>query len=154
MILDDEEYMKIALRSAINAGRLGEVPIGACVVGIDGEVISTGENRTIADVDPTAHAEILAIRKAAKIIGNYRLTECTVYTTIEPCVMCAGALVNARISRLVFGAADDRFGAVRTKFELCDSEVLNHRLEVTSVVLEEECRQIIQKFFQRKRKDL
>ena len=149
--LDDQELMLAALQSARNAEKAGEVPIGACVVGPFGEILATGENRTIRDNDPTAHAEVVALRFAGAKLGNYRLTECSVYTTIEPCVMCAGALVNARISRLVIGAADERFGAVRSLFNLCDDERLNHRMEIEIGVLESECRTLIQDFFRRKR---
>ena len=143
--------MRAALREAHNATALGEVPIGACVIDIDGKVLASASNRTITDNDPTAHAEILILRSAAAALGNYRLTGCTVYTTIEPCVMCAGALVNARIKRLVFGAHDERFGAVETLFRLCDSEKLNHRIEITSGVLADECRTLVQDFFRSRR---
>lgn len=147
----DEELMQIAIDAGREAARLGEVPIGACLIDADGNLIASASNRTITDVDPTAHAEILVLREAASKIGNYRLTETTVYTTIEPCVMCAGALVNARIKRLVFGAHDERFGAVETLFRLCDSEMLNHRIEVRSGVLADECRQMMQEFFRARR---
>lgn len=148
---DDEKYMLIALGEAAKAAAMHEVPIGACVVNESGEVIATGFNRTIVDSDPTGHAEILAIRQACEAVGNYRLTGFTLYTTIEPCVMCAGAIVNARIARLVFGAHDERFGAVETKFRLCDSPLLNHRLEITSGILAEEGRSQMQNFFRAKR---
>ncbi len=148
----DEEFMKAALVEAEIAGQNGEVPVGACVVDSTGAVLGSAGNRTIIDSDPTGHAEVLAIRAASQKTGNYRLTDCTVYTTIEPCVMCAGALVNARISRLVFGAFDERFGAVRTRFGICDSPVLNHRMEITHGVLENECRDLIREFFRVKRK--
>jgi tRNA(adenine34) deaminase len=143
--------MEDALTAARTAAQLGEVPIGACLVDVDGQLITSASNRTITDNDPTAHAEILVLREAARIIGNYRLTGMTVYTTIEPCVMCAGALVNARVKRLVFGAHDERFGAVETLFRLCDSEKLNHRIEITSGVLAEECRALMQDFFRKRR---
>lgn len=143
--------MREALTAAQSAAELGEVPIGACLVDGDGQLISTSFNRTIIDSDPTAHAEILVMREAALTISNYRLTGTTVYTTIEPCVMCAGALVNARVQRLVFGAHDERFGAVETLFRLCDSEKLNHRLEITSGVLAAECRALMQDFFRVRR---
>lgn len=136
---------------AREAGANGEVPIGCVIVDADGSLIARAGNRTITDNDPTAHAEILALRQAAKAIGNYRLTGATVYSTIEPCVMCAGALVNARVKRLVFGAHDLRFGAVETKFRLCDSDILNHRIDVVSGVLAEECRLLMQEFFRAKR---
>ena len=148
----DEHFMQIAISEAESARDRGEVPIGAVIVGPDGEILVVASNRTITDSDPTAHAEILALRVAAKKIGNYRLTGCTLYTTIEPCVMCAGAIVNARIARLVFGAHDERFGAVETKFELCDSEVLNHRMEIVAGILAEQCRDLMQNFFRERRK--
>ena len=151
MDVQDQMFMRIALKTAEEAARGGEVPVGACVVDVGGELVASAGNRTISDNDPTAHAEILAIRAAAKKIGNYRLTECSVYTTIEPCVMCAGALVNARVSRLIFGAADERYGAVRTQFDLCDNAVLNHRIDVVSGVLEVECRSLMKNFFKAKR---
>ena len=147
----DVEFMRIALEEAERARDLAEVPIGACVVSAEGEVLAAASNRTITDNDPTAHAEILALRAAAAKIGNYRLTGTTVYSTIEPCAMCAGALVNARVARLVFGAYDERFGAVETKFRLCDSPDLNHRMRIESGVLAEECRSLMRKFFRERR---
>ncbi len=147
----DEFFMRKAIAAAVESEKLGEVPIGACLINENGEVLSVCGNRTITDCDPTGHAEILALREAAKKIGNYRLTELTLYTTIEPCAMCAGALVNARIKRLVFGAFDERFGAVETKFRLCDSSSLNHQIEIVSGVLSEECRNLIQNFFRKRR---
>jgi tRNA(adenine34) deaminase len=151
MPLNDEQLMRMAVAAAVSARDLGEVPIGAVIVDASGEVIAAASNRTIIDSDPTAHAEILALRIAAHKIGNYRLTGCALYTTIEPCVMCAGALVNARIDRLVFGAHDERFGAVETKFRLCDSDQLNHRMEIVSGVLADECRELMQNFFRERR---
>ena len=148
----DEYWMHEAVNAAITASEIGEVPIGACLIDENGSILATASNRTIIDSDPTAHAEILAIRQAAAKIGNYRLTGTTLYTTIEPCVMCAGALVNARIKRLVYGAADERFGAVETLFRLCDSEKLNHRIEITSGVLADECRLLMQNFFRGRRR--
>lgn len=150
-ISGDEAGMRKAIEAAVGARGIGEVPIGACLVDEAGEVIATGGNRTITDCDPTAHAEIVVLREAARKIGNYRLTETTLYTTIEPCVMCAGAIVNARIKRLVYGAKDERFGAVETKFRLCDSSSLNHQVEITAGVLEAECRLLMQDFFRAKR---
>ena len=147
----DKTCMLEALSSAMQAADLGEVPIGACLVDEDGSMIACASNRTITDNDPTAHAEILVLRQAAHAIGNYRLNGATLYTTIEPCVMCAGALVNARIKRLVFGAHDERFGAVETVFRLCDSESLNHRIEITSGVMADECRGLMQQFFRSRR---
>ena len=149
----DVEFMRIALVEAVKARELDEVPIGACIVSADGEVLAAASNRTITNSDPTAHAEILCLREAAAKIGNYRLTGASIYTTIEPCAMCAGALVNARITRLVYGAPDERFGAVETKFRLCDSPELNHRMEIERGVLAEECRALVQEFFRERRQN-
>jgi len=143
--------MRTAIRGAIEARQIGEVPIGACLIDEAGQMIASGFNRTVTDSDPTAHAEIIVLREAAKKIGNYRLIGTTLYTTVEPCVMCAGALVNARVKRLVYGAADERFGAVETLFRLCDNQSLNHRLEITSGVMAEECRALMQEFFKMRR---
>ena len=148
----DEFWMRKALQAAESAGIAGEVPIGACLIDKNGELLAAAGNRTITDNDPTAHAEILILREAAGKIGNYRLTGATVYTTIEPCAMCAGALVNARINRLVFGAHDERFGAVESVFRLCDTSSLNHRIEIKTGVLRKESRKLIQDFFRQKRK--
>ena len=142
--------MREALLLARTADERGEVPVGA-VIAIDGAIIGRGWNRPIATSDPTAHAEIIALREAAAHIGNYRLEDTTIYVTLEPCAMCAGALVNARIRRLVFGARDLRFGAVRSKFRLCDSELLNHRIEIVEGVLGAECQELLQAFFARRR---
>jgi tRNA(adenine34) deaminase len=147
---EDSRWMLLALQEARRALEAEEVPVGACVVGEQGLISSAG-NRTITDCDPTAHAEILAVREASRRVGNYRLTGVTLYSTIEPCVMCAGTLVNARIRRLVYGARDPRFGAVESLFRLCDSGSLNHKMEITSGVLEEECREVIQHFFRTRR---
>ena len=151
MIESDESWIESALKEAKSAAALGEVPIGACLVDEAGIMIASASNRTITDNDPTAHAEILVLRQAAQAVGNYRLTGMTLYTTIEPCVMCAGALVNARIKRLVFGAHDERFGAVETLFKLCDHDSLNHRIEITSGVLADECVAPVEAFFARQR---
>src|SRR5688500_6669322 len=148
----DVRWMRVALTAAHRAGEGGEVPIGACVVDENGQLLVAASNTMIGDNDPTAHAEVRAIRGAAEIKKNYRLTGATVYTTIEPCVMCAGALVNARIKRLVFGAHDERFGAVETVFRLCDNDSLNHRIEIVSGVLADECRALMQDFFQERRR--
>lgn len=137
---------------AREAEKIGEVPVGAVIIDADNKILAAAGNRTIKDIDPTGHAEILALRIAATRLGNYRLTGTTVYTTVEPCAMCAGALVNARVARLVFGAPDERFGAVRSIFEVCDNEKLNHRLDVRGGVLEEKCRRLMQDFFKARRK--
>ena len=144
--------MREALAAAFEARERDEVPVGACVVTGDGRVLAVAGNRTRTDCDPTAHAEIIALREAARKFGNYRLTDAVVYSTIEPCAMCAGALIQARVRRLVYGARDERFGAVETQFRICDSGSLNHRMEITSGILEEECRQMMQEFFRGRRK--
>lgn len=143
--------MRAAIQAAYQAKEFDEVPIGACLINESGEILVSDFNQTIIRNDPTAHAEILVLRRTGELLGNYRLTDTTIYTTIEPCVMCAGALVNARVKRMVFGALDERFGAVRSLFELCDSDSLNHRIEITSGVLEKECRKLMQDFFREKR---
>lgn len=148
--MNDETYMRLALEQARQALKAGEVPVGAVVV-LESQVIGRGSNSPISRCDPTAHAEILAIREAAAAIGNYRLADATLYATLEPCVMCAGALVTARIRRLVFGARDLRFGGVRSKFALADSELLNHRVEIVEGPLSAECSRLLQEFFQSKR---
>jgi len=151
MIETDEKWMREALTCAAKAAGHDEVPIGAVIVSENGEFLASAFNKTITDKDPTAHAEIIAIRNAAHAVGNYRLNGTTIYTTIEPCVMCAGALVNARVKRLVFGAHDERFGAAETIYKLCDSEWLNHRLDITSGVLADQCRDLMQIFFRERR---
>ena len=147
----DEKWMRAAIEAARVAAELGEVPVGACLVDADGNLLSTASNRPITNNDPSAHAEMLALREAAAKVENYRLTDVTVYSTIEPCVMCAGALVNARVARLVFGAHDERFGAVESRFRICDSEMLNHRIEIVPGVLANECRALMQEFFRSRR---
>jgi tRNA(adenine34) deaminase len=146
----DQFFMGFALIEARMARDHGEVPIGAALI-INNQLIGTGYNRPIGLNDPTAHAEIMAIRDAALKIGNYRLTDATLYVTIEPCAMCAGAIVNARIKRLVYGAPDPRAGAVSSVFQICNNSSLNHQVEVTSGILADECRDLIQFFFRRKR---
>src|ERR1700674_4037206 len=135
-------YMRQALALAEQAQAAGEVPVGAVIV-LNGEVIGCGRNSPIAASDPTAHAEMLAIREACAHIGNYRLEGATLYSTLEPCVMCAGALVAARVGTLVFAARDLRFGGVRSKFRLADSELLNHRVDVVEGVCGAECLSIV-----------
>ena len=148
----DEFWMRKAIFEANRAADMGEVPVGAAIVSQQGELLAAASNETIVRSDPTAHAEILALRAAALQVGNYRLTGATIYTTIEPCVMCAGALVNARIARLVFGAHDERWGAVETQFQLCSSRKLNHQIEIASGILADECRALMQDFFLARRK--
>ncbi len=143
--------MNFALAEARRARDADEVPIGAVVV-IDNRVVGRGYNQPIGLNDPTAHAEILALREAAKAIGNYRLAGATIYVTIEPCAMCAGSLVNSRVRRLVYGAADARAGAVASFFQICTSSSLNHRVEITAGIREQACRELMQEFFRRRRK--
>lgn len=144
------EFMRMALEEARAAQHAGEVPVGAVVV-LAGEVIARGANRTITDCDPTAHAEVVALRAAARAIGNYRLAGATLYVTIEPCAMCAGAIVQARIERLVYGAEDPKGGAVHSCFAVFDHPQLNHRVEVASGVCAEESAALLQTFFTARR---
>ena len=148
--MNDERFLRRALELAHEAAAAGEVPVGAVIV-LDDQIIGRGRNSPISTNDPTAHAEILAIREAAASSRNYRLENATLYATLEPCAMCAGAIVAARISRVVFGARDLRFGAIRSKFRLADSDLLNHRAEIVEGVLAAECTQIIQQFFANRR---
>jgi tRNA(adenine34) deaminase len=143
-------FMREAVALAREAEAAGEVPVGAVVV-LDGEIVGRGRNSPRGLNDPTAHAEVLALRAAAAAIGNYRLEHATVYATLEPCAMCAGALVAARVERLVFGARDLRFGGVRSKFRIADSELLNHRVEIVEGVLAVECVELLKRFFERRR---
>jgi tRNA(adenine34) deaminase len=142
--------MRMALELAREAETAGEVPVGAIVV-MGGTVIGRGRNAPIERNDPTAHAEVLALREAGTTVGNYRLEGATLYATLEPCVMCAGALVAARVTRLVFGARDLRFGGVRSKFRLADADVLNHRLVIEEGVLGAECAERMLQFFAHRR---
>lgn len=148
--MSDETYMQMALEEARRAEQAGEVPVGAVIV-IEERVVGAGGNRTITDCDPTAHAEMLALRAAAKAVGNYRLAGAALYVTIEPCAMCAGALVQARISKLVYGADDPKAGAVRSVFAIADHPQLNHRVDVTAGVLRDECSALLQAFFTARR---
>ncbi len=147
---NDQEFMREALAQAEAAREEGEVPVGAVVI-LDGTVIARGRNAVIKSSDPTAHAEIVALREAARAVGNYRLTGATVYSTIEPCAMCAGALVHARIARLVYGAKDPKAGAVETHFGICTTDFLNHQVSVEGGILEDECRRVLQSFFRDRR---
>jgi tRNA(adenine34) deaminase len=149
----DARWMRVALEAARRAAvEHNEVPVGTCIVDADGTLIAVAGNRTRTDCDPTAHAEIVALRAAAHQVGNYRLTGAVVYSTIEPCAMCAGALVQARIARLVYGARDERGGAVESVFRICDTSSLNHRMALTPGVLEAACRELMQEFFRARRK--
>jgi tRNA(adenine34) deaminase len=143
--------MREALQEAGKARTEGEVPVGAILVGSSHEILARDHNRCISLNDPTAHAEILAIRQASKILDNYRLNETTIFVTIEPCPMCMGAIINARVERLVFGAFDPKFGAAGSICNLADDEKLHHRLKVIPGIMEEECRQIMQDFFKKRR---
>ncbi|MGD0579508.1 MAG: tRNA adenosine(34) deaminase TadA [Bryobacteraceae bacterium] len=146
----DETFMREALRLAREAEVAGEVPVGAVVV-VGEEIVGRGFNRPIGLNDPTAHAEMLALREAAGRLNNYRLAEAEIFVTLEPCVMCAGALVQARVRRLVFGSRDLRFGGVRSKFRLADSDLLNHQICVEEGLLAADCVTLLERFFKLKR---
>ncbi len=146
----DETYMRQAVEQARLAGLLGEVPVGAVVV-CGGQVLGTGQNRRVADSDPTAHAEMIALRRAAAARGDWRLDGCDLFVTLEPCPMCAGAAVLARVRRIVFGPADPKAGACGSLMNLAEDPRLNHRIELTGGVLEDECRELLQDFFRRQR---
>jgi tRNA(adenine34) deaminase len=142
--------MRAALEQALEAGRRGEVPVGAVVV-VDGEIVGAGFNQPIGEQDPTAHAEIVAMREAAKRLGNYRLGGATLYVTIEPCQMCVGAMVHARVDRVVYGTREPKAGAIESAMRAHEHPALNHRITATGGVLEEECRRVIHEFFREKR---
>jgi tRNA(adenine34) deaminase len=146
----DSEFMQQALAEAYSAAAAGEVPVGAILVH-EGKILARSGNRTIRDNDPTAHAEIVALREAARLLGNYRLAGTTLYVTIEPCSMCAGAIVQARVPRLVYGADDPKGGAVRSCFEIFSNVRLNHQVEITAGVLASEAAAILQSFFAARR---
>ncbi len=148
---DHEKYMHLALEQARLAEAAGEVPVGAVVVDEHGELLAAAHNSPVARHDPTAHAEILALRAAGLRRANYRLSGATLYCTLEPCIMCAGAIVHARIRTLVFGSRDLRFGGVRSKFALADSDLLNHQVTVVEGVLGDVCAAMLQRFFAGKR---
>ena len=148
--MDDRELMAIALEEARTASAHGDVPIG-CVVARDGEVVARAYNRREQDRDPTAHAEILALRAAASALGTWRLEGCSAYVTLEPCAMCAGAMVLARVDRLLYGATDPKAGAVRSLYNIADDPRLNHRVEVTAGLLEEESSALLREFFAARR---
>ena len=151
MDLSHEKYMELALTEAKKAGQMGEVPIGAILASENGAILSATHNRTIDLADPTAHAEILALREAALKIHNYRLLNTTLYVTVEPCIMCMGAIVHARISKVVFGTADPKWGAAGSLYHFAEDDRLNHRVVITKGVCERECRSLIQEFFRAKR---
>ena len=141
-----EEWMQVALRLAVEAGKRNEVPVGALVVH-GNKIIGRGFNQPISDCDPSAHAEIVALRDAAKNLGNYRLSGCSLVVTVEPCTMCAGALVHARIDQLIFGAREPRAGAICSSARVLENPSLNHKVRVVEGVMEEECRALMSNFF-------
>lgn len=148
--MSDQDFMRAALDLAREAEERGEVPVGAVVVR-DGKIIARAANRNITDNDPSGHAEILALREAGQVLGNHRLTGCSLFVTIEPCAMCAGALVHARLARLIYGASDPKTGAVQSVMQVLNHPALNHRMEVTAGVLAQECSAILQSFFRERR---
>lgn len=150
MVLSDEHYMQEAIQLAKLAKSKGEVPVGAVIV-YEGRIIARGYNQPISKHDPTAHAEIMALREAGIELKNYRLTNTTLYCTLEPCVMCAGAIVHARVSRVVFGARDERVGACGSVFNMTQGTPFNHRVETTPDVLSEDCATLLTQFFKQKR---
>jgi tRNA(adenine34) deaminase len=146
----DERFMRVALEQARDARLRGEVPVGAVVV-LNDEVLGAGSNQPIGAADPTAHAEIVALRAAAQRVGNYRLTGATVYVTIEPCQMCVGAMIHARVARVVYGTVEPKAGAIESAMRAHEHPALNHRMLATGGVLEAECRDMIQEFFRERR---
>ncbi len=146
----DDRVMREALAEAQAASDAGEVPIGAVVV-VGGEIVARGQNRVLRDLDPTAHAEMMAMRAAARAIGNYRLLECELYVTLEPCAMCAGAMIHARLKRLVYGASDPKAGAAGSVLEVLNHPRLNHQMAVTGGVLDAECGELLRAFFRERR---
>ena len=149
----DEFFMRQAIELAMKAQSHNEIPVGAVIV-VNGEIIGEGFNQSIMNNDPSAHAEMMAIRHAGKTLDNYRLIDCTLYVTLEPCMMCSGLLVHSRISRLVYAAKDLKTGAAGSAFNLVEHEKHNHKIEVTSGVLAEECGQLLSSFFKRRRKEI
>jgi tRNA(adenine34) deaminase len=147
----DEVWLRAALSQAEEAQASGEVPIGAVILGPNGAIIARGQNRVIRDHDPTAHAEIVALRAAGIALANYRLEQCTLYVTLEPCAMCAGAMIHARIARLVFGAFDPKAGAVGSVLTVLNHPELNHQIESSGGILAEECGGLLRSFFQSRR---
>ena len=148
---EDRRFMQRALALAMRAEGQAEVPVGA-VLALDGELVAEGWNQVIASCDPTAHAEVVAMRAAARHLGNYRLPQTTLYVTLEPCPMCVGAIVHARVSRLVFGAYDPKTGAAGSVFDLIGAAAHNHRVAVTGGILALDCTEVLQRFFRSRRK--
>jgi len=146
----DEKYMKMALEEAGRGAQIGEVPVGAVLIKGD-RVLGKEHNRCIKDNDPTAHAELLVLRKAGEVLGNYRLNDTVMYVTIEPCPMCISAMIHARVSRLVFGTLEPKFGAIESRFKLLEENGFNHPLKVTRGVLENECMEVLKSFFKKRR---
>jgi tRNA(adenine34) deaminase len=149
---DDERFFRMAIEEASAAAEAGDVPIGAVIVGPDGQLLARGRNRREVDQDPTAHAELVALRSAARARNDWHLNGCTLYVTLEPCPMCAGALVNARVARVVYGCADPKAGAVDTLFSIGRDPRLNHRFEVRGGVLANECAALLKRFFAERRR--
>ena len=149
-VSSDEDWMREALKDARAAAEAGEVPVGAIAVA-GGAIVGRGQNRVLRDVDPTAHAEIVAMRAAAKALNNYRLNECELFVTLEPCAMCAGAMIHARLKRLVYGASDAKAGAAGSVLEVLNYPKLNHQMEVVAGVLGEECGEVLREFFRSRR---
>ena len=150
-MLDHHQYMQLAVEEALAAGAIDEVPVGALVVGGDGEVLARAHNETISRCDPSAHAEVLALRRAANQIQNYRLLGTTLYVTVEPCVMCMGMVVHARVARVVFGAPDPKWGALGSLYDFSKDARFNHHPEIVAGIYADQCRQLMRDFFVRKR---
>ena len=150
MSAHDAAFMQVALEQAADSAKAGEIPVAAVVV-VSGEIVATGQNRSIRDSDPSAHAEVVALRAAGSTLSNYRLTDATLYVTLEPCAMCIGAIVQARVARVVFGAYDAKAGAAGGVIDLSDSPAFNHRFEVLGGVLAEECGAVLKEFFSERR---
>lgn len=150
MSVHDAAFMQVALEQAAESAKAGEIPVGAVVV-VSGELVATGQNRSIRDSDPSAHAEVVALRAAGSKLSNYRLTDASLYVTLEPCAMCIGAIVQARLVRVVFGAYDPKAGAAGSAIDLSDSPAFNHRFEIMGGVLAEECGAVLKEFFSERR---
>ena len=153
MVKDDKVYMRLALQQAEKALTAGEIPIGAVIVDENGSVVADGYNRRELWQDATAHAEVVAIRRAGRQLGHWRLPSCTLYVTVEPCPMCAGALVMSRMKRVVYGCPDAKAGAVESLFNITGHRALNHQVAVTAGVLEDDCAAIMKRFFEQRRKE-
>jgi len=149
-MLNDTDSMQAALEQARLASDAGEAPVGA-VVAAQGEIVARGHNRTVTDHDPSGHAEIVVLREAGQTLGNHRLADATLYVTLEPCAMCVGAIVQARLARVVFGAYDQKAGALGSAIDLSDSSAFNHRFEIQGGVLADDCKEILQQFFAARR---